>query len=123
MITRTRGATVVITILPTTDKTTDPMTGVSITGAVSAPTDDEGFGSPGWADLDVQPLSPTQWRVCDRRRAADDGLSVLGFIEETDIGVFESVEIGQGHGVAFASFSFTCLADATAHFIKAGGLT
>lgn len=100
------------------------MTGVSIARGVPEPTDTKRFGPPGWADIDVQPLSPTQWRVCDRRRAPDDGLSILGFIEETENSVFESIEIGQGQGQgpAFAGFSFTCLTDATAHFSRTGGL-
>lgn len=67
-------------------------------------------------DLDVRQFSPTQWRVLDKRIAADDGLSILGFIEVTK-GQFEAMEIG--HGCGFAWYTFDCLADKVAHFARA----
>jgi len=32
-------------------------------------------------DIRLDPLSQTEWRVCDNRLAEDDHLSILGFIE------------------------------------------
>lgn len=40
------------------------------------------------ADVRLDRLSPTEWRVCDRTLDEDDHLSILGFIEEVD-GRFE----------------------------------
>jgi hypothetical protein len=42
-------------------------------------------------DLQVIPLSATEWRVSDARYAGDDGRSVLGYIGESR-GVYEVVE-------------------------------
>ena len=36
---------------------------------------------PQTTDIRLDALSPTEWRVCDKRAKASDHLSVLGFIE------------------------------------------
>lgn len=74
--------------------------------------------SPEFADLEIQPLSSTQWRVRDRRRRDDDGFCILGFIEKTPNHRYEAMEINHGQRHTLAWSSFTCLADAVAHFIK-----
>lgn len=67
--------------------------------------------APTLADIVVQPLSPTQWRVCDRRVPDRDARSLLGFIEKKS----ERYEVMQlGHG--FEWFYFNSLRAATAHF-------
>jgi len=43
--------------------------------------------------LSAVPLSDSEWRVSDDRRAADDGRSVIGFVTRTH-GVYEVVEFG-----------------------------
>jgi len=66
-------------------------------------------------DLQIQSLSGSQWRVCDRRWSQDDARNLLGFIEKTANGLFEVIHLGDG----FQRFSYASLAEATAHFTDA----
>lgn len=44
--------------------------------------------------VEVIELSPTEWRVSDARRPDNgDGLSLIGFIQQTEAG-FETTELG-----------------------------
>jgi len=62
-------------------------------------------------DIEVQPMSGSQWRVCDRRWPEHDARSLLGFIERKH-NLFEAVQIDHG----LERFSFLSLMEATAHF-------
>lgn len=64
-------------------------------------------------NIDLQPLSGSQWRVCDTRWPEHDARNLLGFIEHKK-GLFEVVQINHG----LTHLSFTSLADATAHFSR-----
>lgn len=64
-------------------------------------------------NIDLQPLSGSQWRVCDSRWPEHDARNLLGFIEHKN-GLFEVVQIDHG----LTHLSFTSLADATAHFSR-----
>lgn len=64
-------------------------------------------------DIALEPLSSTQWRVCNRAAPASDSAHLLGFIEQTE-GRFEAMELGRGHN--FAWHDFDTLAEASEHF-------
>lgn len=59
----------------------------------------------------VEPLSDTQWRVCDTRWPEHDARSLRGYIEKTD-DVFEVMQLDHG----FEWFSYVSLDEAIAHF-------
>lgn len=65
-------------------------------------------------DLVAEPLTPSQWRVCDNRLPADDANRLLGFIEVTKQLEFEVMSIVDG----FEWFTYPTLAEATAHFAQ-----
>lgn len=67
--------------------------------------------APTRADIVVQPLSASQWRVCDRRLPDHDARSLLGFIEMKG-GQYEVMELVHG----FQWFYFGSLRAATDHF-------
>ena len=65
------------------------------------------------ADIEVQPLSRNQWRLCDRRLPGDDARGLLGFIERTQRTektdeIFELMTLSDG----FEFFSFASLQEA-----------
>jgi hypothetical protein len=70
-------------------------------------------GSAFTGNIDLQPLSGSQWRVCDTRWPEHDARNLLGFIEHKN-GLFEVVQIDHG----LTHLSFRSLADATAHFSR-----
>lgn len=64
-------------------------------------------------NIDLQPLSGSQWRVCDTRWPEHDARNLLGFVEYKS-GLFEVVQIDHG----LTHLSFRSLADAASHFSR-----
>ncbi|MET4705852.1 hypothetical protein ABIB54_003358 [Frigoribacterium sp. UYMn621] len=70
-------------------------------------------GAPTRADLLVEALSQSQWRVIDRRIPETDACSLLGFIEEKTQ-QFEVMQLRHG----FQFFTFASLDEARSHFTE-----
>jgi hypothetical protein len=67
-------------------------------------------------DLDLRALSPSRWRVGDRRLDGRPGISLLGFIEHSD-GLYEVTRFDSStHRIAYRS-----LDDAVADFGRGPG--
>lgn len=73
-------------------------------------------------DIEVQPVSGSQWRLRDRRLSGDDNQGLLGFIELTrrgsdSIAAFEVMTLSDG----FDFFSFDSLQEAIVHVARKAG--
>jgi hypothetical protein len=68
-------------------------------------------GAPKGDDVLVRLLSPSQWRLVDRRFPENDACSLLGFIEEKNH-QFEVMQLAHG----FHWFTFPSLGEAFDHF-------
>lgn len=67
------------------------------------------------AHIVVQPLSASEWRVCDRELPEHDARSLLGYIQQKN-DRFEVMDLGSG----FDCLSCASLEEATEHFAAAG---
>ncbi|WP_349901935.1 hypothetical protein [Parafrigoribacterium humi] len=65
-------------------------------------------------DIRIDELSPSRWRVTNKRFRPEDRRGLLGFIEQLEDG-FEVMELVDGWQ-DFAWFTFASYAEAEAHF-------
>ena len=69
--------------------------------------------APGAADIDVQSLSASAWRIRDTRFPEQDARALIGFIEAKGE-TFEVMQMGRG----FQWFTYPTMQDAVAHFVR-----
>lgn len=71
-------------------------------------------------DLELQPISVTEWRVRDVRFGDDDPRKLVGFIEQND-GGFGAMLLDDGHPSSWVSYP--AMEDALLHFEMAASTT